>query len=59
MNFYYIRFVSLSIFKFFIVIIYIACFISLSIKTKIVLYILLIYKSLVDSIFIIKFIIIV
>ena len=55
----YIRLVSLSIFKFFIVIIYIIYFISLSIKTKIILYILLIYESLIDNIFVIKFIIIV
>ena len=53
------RFVSLSIFKFFIVIIYITYFVSLSIKTKIILYILLIYKSLANNIFVIKFIVIV
>ena len=50
---------SLSAFKFFIVIMYNIYFISLSIKTKIILYILLIYEFLIDSIFVIKSIIII
>ena len=36
-NFHYIILISLLIFKFFIIIIYIACFINLFIKIKIIL----------------------
>ena len=54
-NFHYMISISLLIFKFFIIVIYVACFINLFIKIKIKSQILLIYEFLADNRFVIKF----